>query len=255
MNNTIQNLGSVRRHRMMIRPPLQRFAAIVLLLASASLGRGAENLEGRWEGSVQIPGNEMAVVVDLARNDKGAWVGSIILPGMDVKGAPLDGVMIKDSEASFAIKAARGLEATFKGRLQADGRLTGDFVQGGNTAPFVLRRTTAPQVETPPHSSPVSKEFEGAWQGGYELFGYPRKVTVTLTNHGAEGASAQFVVVGKKTTNLPIDLVTEENDFITMDSHATGISYEGRLDRKATEIKGTLLQGPVEIPLVLRRAK
>jgi hypothetical protein len=64
-----------------------------------------------------------------------------------------------------------------------------------------------------------------------------------------------FVIVGKKTTNLSVDLVTQEGNSLTIDSHDAGISYEGRFNKEASEIKGTFIQGAIELPLVLRRGK
>jgi hypothetical protein len=49
--------------------------------------------------------------------------------GLEVKGALLKEIAVKDSGASFTIKTARGLEATLKGNLNADGTLAGDFVE------------------------------------------------------------------------------------------------------------------------------
>jgi hypothetical protein len=50
---------------------------------------------------------------------------------------------------------------------------------------------------------------------------------------------------------LPVDHVAQEGEFITIDSHETGLSFEGRA-RKG-EIQGTILQGPIEVPVTLRR--
>ncbi len=179
----------------------------------------------------------------------------LIIPGLNLKGAHLTEIAVKDSSASFAIKTARGLQATFKGNLNADGTLAGDFVEAGNTAPFVLKKTGPPQVEVLPRSTAISKELEGEWKGEYDLFGSPRKVTIKLVNRGAEGAAAEFVIIGKNTKNLPVDLVTQEGDLLTIDSHESGISYEGRFEKAASEIKGTFIQAGIELPLVLRRAK
>ena len=143
----------------------------------------------------------------------------------------------------------------FSGHFSGNGALTGDFIQAGNRAPFTLEKTGPPQVELPPRSTSIAKELEGAWKGEYELFGYPRHVTIKLANHGADGATAEFVVVGKKTNNLPVDLVTQEGGLLTIDSHEMGISYEGRFQNDSGEIHGTFVQGPLELPLVLRRAK
>jgi len=238
-----------------MKQSIPAFAATAFLLASVTVCRPEESASGRWEGALQIPGRELTLIVDLAQDGQGSWIGSIIIPGLDVKGALLTEIAVKGSGASFAIKTARGLEATLKGNLNPDGTLAGDFVEAGNTAPFVLKKTGPPQVEAPPRSTAIRKELEGEWKGEYELFGSQRHVSVKLVNRATDGAAAEFVVVGKKTTKLPVDLVTQDGDSLTIDSHETGISYEGRFNKDANEIKGIFIQAGIELPLVLQRAK
>lgn len=239
---------------------LTRLIATALLFASALFCKAAEAVAGRWEGLIQIPERDLKVIVDLAQDGGGTWLGSIIAPGLSIKGAALSEISVKDSDVAFAIKTALGGpqvgQAKFKGRLDAKGgALSGDFTQAGNTAPFVLQKAGPAQVEPPATSTAVAKEFEGEWKGQYELFGYPRNVTLKLTNRAAGGATADFVIVGKKTNNVPVDLVTQEGDFLRIESREFGINYEGRFAKDAGEIKGTFEQGAVELPLVLRRAQ
>jgi hypothetical protein len=236
---------------------LRLLAAI--FFASAVLCQAAESGAGRWEGSVQIPGGALQLIVDLSEESGKGWIGSIIVPGFGVKGAPLADIAVRDSELAFAIKGTLGGErvgqAKFKAHLTADGHLAGDFMQGGNTAPFVLEKTGPPQVELPPRSTAVSKELEGEWKGDYELNGYARHVTMKFANRGADGAGVEFVIVGKKTNNVPVSLVTQESDFLTIKSNEFGITYEGRFRKEADEINGSVTQGPFELPLVMRRAQ
>ena len=117
----------------------------------------------------------------------------------------------------------------------------------------MLKKTGPAQVELPRKSTAISKDLEGEWKGDYEMNGYPRHVTLTLSNRARSGqGAAQLVVVGKRTTNAPVDLVTDEDGFLTIESHEIGITYEGRLQKEAGEIKGTFTLGPFELPLVLR---
>ena len=231
--------------------------AFILLFASALVSRADENAAGRWEGTVQIPSRELVVIVDLATGsgDSGGWQGSITIPGLGLKGAPLSDIAVKASDIAFSIKSALADQGTgpakFEAHFVADGKLAGNFEQAGNSAPFALEKTGPPQVEPPPHSTAIAKEIEGEWKGGYELFGYPRKVTIKLQNRGAEGASAEFVIVGRKENKLPVDRVVQEGEFLTVDSHETGLSFEGRASKG--EIQGTILQGSLEIPVTLRR--
>ena len=232
--------------------------AFILLLASALVSRADENAAGRWEGTVKIPSRELVLVVDLAAGsgDSGGWQGSITVPELGIKGAPLTDIGVKSNTVVFSIKSAladqRAGPAKFNGRFVGDKKLAGNFEQAGNSAPFALEKTGPPQVEPPPRSTAIAKEIEGEWKGGYELFGYPRKVTIKLQNRGAEGATAEFVIVGRKENKLPVDHVVQEGEFLTIDSHETGLSFEGRTCKG--EIQGTILQGPLEIPVTLRRS-
>jgi len=229
-----------------------------IFFASAVLCQAAESASGRWEGEAQIPGNELKLILDLSDEGGKGWIGSIIVPGLGVKGAQLADLHVRSSDLAFAIKGALGNEragqAEIRAHLTADGHLAGDFRQGGNTAPFVLEKTGPAQVELPPRSTPVSKELEGEWKGEYELNGYARQVTMKFANPGAEAAGLEFVIVGKKTNNVPVSLLTQEGDFLTIKSAEFGITYEGLLRKESGEIKGTIVQGPFEQALVMRRA-
>ena len=228
---------------------LQRLLAIVVLAAALPC-RGEETISGRWEGTAHIPEDDLNVIVDLDQ-DNGAWVGSIIIPGLDVKGVPLTDIAVKASDVSFSVKGTLGIQ--LKLQLDGNGKLTGSFEQAGNRALTTLQKTEQPQVEYPPRNTPVAKELEGEWKGDYQMFGYARHVSIKFKNRGADGAAAEFVIIGRRTNNLPVDLVTQEGDLVSVDSHNTGISFEGRL--REGKLSGAVRQGAIETPLVLERAK
>ncbi len=131
--------------------------------------------------------------------------------------------------------------------------MAGEMTQAGNAAKFSLERIGAAQVELPPRSTPVRRDIEDQWSGDFELGGYPRHVTITLENHADAGATAKFVVVGKKTTSLPVDLVVQEGNFLRLESQENRVTFEGRFVSERGEISGTIALGSLELPLVLRR--
>jgi hypothetical protein len=230
---------------------------LVLLLASAALPGWAADPSGRWTGTVKIPGREMPIVVDLAKDKAGAWSGSMIMPGFDVKGAPLGNLKITGDDIAFDAGDAMGAEpygpAKFTARADAKGAMTGELTQGGNKAPFMLKRSGPAQVEFAARSTAVSREAEGRWVGEYEMGGYPRHVTVDIANRPDAPASVDFVVVGKATTKLLIDFVSEEEGLLRIQCSTYRINFEGRLDSRKEKIVGTFENGPFELPLVLRR--
>jgi hypothetical protein len=243
-----------RRHGSLIFTIVALLCFAFQLVGTTTLAaEAATALEGRWSGKIQIPGQELVLVIDLAHGAN--WNGSATLPRLNMKGAPLTEINVQGIDVSFGIQAMTGpgVEAPkIKARL-SDEKLVGDFLQGGNTARFILEKIGAPQVEEPSRSTPVASEFEGDWKGDYELFAYPRKVTLKLQNHASQPASADFVIVGRKLNNVPVDRIAQQGNFVTIESSAFGLTYEGRFENG--EIHGTLFQGPIEIALVLRRPK
>jgi len=222
----------------------------ILVVAAASPCRAEDVISGRWEGTARIPDDELNIIVDLAEQN-GAWVGSIIIPGLGVKGTPLTDIKVQTPDVTFAVKGPLGIQMNLR-LLDANNKLAGNFEQAGNHAPATLQKTGPPQVEYPPRSTLVAKELEGEWKGDYEMLGYTRRVSIKFANH-PDGATADFVVVGRKHNVLPVDLVAQEGDLVTVDSLEMGFSFEGRLrDGKLT---GAIRQAAIETPLVLVRAK
>lgn len=218
-------------------------------------GVAAGDVAGRWEGTVTIADREVPVAFDLEPSAGGGWVGSAVLSGLGVKGAALSSIVVAPPGVSFALaQGEQGVSATVEARVEAPGRLAGTLSHAGRTSPLVLRRTGDPQVDRPLAGTPVAAAAVGEWQGEYELFGYPRKVTLKLANE-AKTARASFVIVGKKNNDLPVDLVRQEGDTLFVVSTASGIRFEGRLAPAGDTIAGSVLQGPLEIPLTLRRAQ
>jgi hypothetical protein len=232
------------------------FLALLSCLPAMALAAG-QAPEGRWEGQIRIPGKELQAVVDLAPSG-GAWIGSITMPGLDIKGAPLANITATASEVRFEIAAVLDTPgygpARFKGHIDAGDAMSGEMAQGGNTAAFSLRRVGAAQVDAAQRSTPVGAALADKWIGEFELGGYPRHVTLTLENHDQAAATATLVVVGKQTTNVPVDVVVEDGRFLRIESQANRVTFEGRFVEGSDEINGTFELGPFELPLVLHRA-
>ncbi len=233
----------------------------IALLACLPLlaGGAAPPLEGRWEGRILIPDNELPVVVDLALGPAGSWTGSIVIPGLGIKGVALSNLMVTGTGVSFdlgnVLRSPTLGPAGFSAQLRAGDTMAGEMRQAGNIAKFAARKTGPAQVESPPQSTPVRRDLEDRWLGEFELGGYPRHVTITLENHADAGATAKLVIVGKMTNDLPVDLVIQQGDMLRLESQATQITFEGRVVVAADEIRGTIELGSIERPLVLRRAR
>jgi len=89
-----------------MEPPLKSIALPLSAALLMSAARAAPDPSGRWEGTAEIPGAPLPLVVDLSRAPAGALQGSVILPGRGVKGAPLQAVESDDAGLSFGLATA-----------------------------------------------------------------------------------------------------------------------------------------------------
>jgi hypothetical protein len=237
---------------------MRRAIAACILCVPALACAAGPTLDGRWAGRIEIPGKELPVVVDLARSPAGVWTGSIIIPGLGIKGAPLSNIVATLTDVAFdtgnLLAAPTYGPARFKAHLGTGEVMNGEMMQAGNTARISLKKIGPAQVDAPPRSTAVARRLEDRWIGEFELGGYPRHVTITLENHPDAAATAKFVVVGKQTTDLPVDLVLEEDKFVRIESQANRIAFEGRFIEESDEIRGAIDLGSLELPLVLRRS-
>ncbi len=227
---------------------LKKTLAAAAGLAAAALQ--AAPLDGRWEGWARVPGAALPVVLDLQGGQ-----GSVTLPGRGVSGAPLrelrQGDAAVDASLAAAIPAygASAPQPSVALTLRADGRLAGRFRQGGWDAPVELQRTGAAQVTPVPASTAIDPALAGTWRGRYERAGVPREVTLVLV--ATQPATATLVIAGPRRFEVPVDRVAQGPVFLTLESADFGLVVEGRVGRGV--IEGTLQQGPIEVPLVLKR--
>ena len=226
----------------------------LLIISAAGLCQAAEqlpSLTGRWEGAVEIPGSEMRVVVDLEQKDQ-QWAGSLIAPDFGLKGVPLEAIAIKGRDIEFGLKRSLG-DPTFKARLESDGTLKGEYVQGGNKAPFLLKRVAEAQVDLPELSTPVSKNLQGEWKGDFQFITKTVNVILKLPSGGtATTPNGELVFVEYGNASFPIGLWQEEGNKIYFTADSGGMTYEGEVHKNPSEIAGSFRKGSFEVPLTLR---
>jgi len=143
----------------------------ILSWSPVTWAQSQANAAGRWEGSLSLPGREMAMAIELEPDEKGAWSATMDLPDQGFKYFPLMDVAVEGSTVSFAMAAVPGVPV-FKGALSDDGQtLSGSMSQAGQTFPFKLARTAVAKPEAPAASAPKdppTSGFRAAFIGEFE---------------------------------------------------------------------------------------
>ena len=231
------------------------FATPLLLAAligssSALLAQPAASPSGHWEGTLQVPGQELKIEIDLA-STAGKWEGTIAIPAQNLKGFPLSAITVQGDSVSFALNGIPG-SPQFKGTVSKDGRsLSGDFSQGGGTLPFAVVRTGDAKIDPPPKSTPITKDLEGSWEGSLDVNGTILRLLLKLSNRPDGGATGTLISVDQGGAEVPVAAVVQTGSLLKVLVPAIIGTYEG--DLKDGQLTGTWTQGPGTFPLVFKR--
>jgi uncharacterized protein (TIGR03435 family) len=126
---------------------LRRVCVALILLIALAVGLRAQDLTGTWQGTGQLGGRALRIVIKIATEGTGLRA---IFYSIDQNGQPVAGTATVQGEN--VRMAFPGIGATFEGRL-SDGAatLTGAIVQGPNNTPLTLAHVTADAAwEIPP---------------------------------------------------------------------------------------------------------
>jgi len=115
---------------------------IMLALAAGCIDDGSENKEddaavsGKWTGSIDIPNQQLDIIVNLNNDDE--WSGTISIPVQGLENYPLSSVTVDGSDVAFFMEI-QGQQISFDGALKDD-VIEGDFSQYGQSFPFKLTK-------------------------------------------------------------------------------------------------------------------
>ena len=237
----------------MHRLPRVLLGLLLVLFGSverASAGQAPQGPSGHWVGSLEA-GQTIGMEIDLATKNGGAWYGTISIPAQGTRGLPLSDVVVKGTTLSFAIKGAPG-DPGYTGTLSADGKtITGTFSQGGGSLPLTFERKGDAKFEVAQKSTPITKDLVGNWEGTLDVKGTLLRLVLKLAN-GADGATGTIVSLDQGNIEIPIATITQDGSKVKLLITMISGTFEGEL--KGGELTGTWAQGPLNLPLVFKRA-
>jgi hypothetical protein len=100
-----------------------------------------KDLEGSWEGSLDVNGTVLRLVLKLSSQPDGLATGTLVSVDQGSAELPVAAVVQTGSHLKIVIPTIAG---TYEGDLK-DGQLTGTWTQGPGTLPLVFKRPTQPR--------------------------------------------------------------------------------------------------------------
>ena len=246
------------------KPPVLYLCFLLLALdgslqAQQSTPRG----QGRWEGAIEIPGQALGVIVELARSPAGVWAGKINVPVQGLSDFLLSNVKVDEGKAAFSMEGLPGAPR-FTGKLTKDGRqLYGTFSQGGARFPFKLERTgdvdparvAAPKPPPPPIQGVPGKGLAGIWFGRLEVAQISLRLLFRIDRDQEGGFSGTLDSLDQGAMGLTLSRIRLKDNSVRLNLDRPPASFEGTISPDGSEIVGHWKQGGQSTPLTIKRQK
>ena len=226
-------------------------SAVFTVPAPALFAQTAIDPSGHWVGTVQIPGREVTVEIDLRRTDRGVFSGTLNTPAENIRGVPLQTVAIDGTSIRFHSRRDQPFAAT----LSTDGKaMFGEYTISGYSLPFSMNRTGDAEVIDVPPSPAIAKRLEGTWNGTLAVGQRALRLTLTLSNRADGTAMGRMVSLDEGGLELPVT-IAQDAVTVTITAGITGSEFSGVLNADGTELAGTLTQRGFSAPLTFRAAR
>jgi uncharacterized protein len=95
-------------------------------------------------------------------------------------------------------------------------------------------------------------DLKGNWLAVIDLNGIKMRLVVKVSKT-ADVFTAKFDSIDQGVSDLAIETITQQEKVVRFEAKKYGISYEGMLNEKGDEIKGTFKQGGSALPLIFKR--
>ncbi len=110
--------------------------------AESSSIQASRGVEGNWEGTLDINGVKLRLILKVAKGSDGALTAKMDSPDQGAGDIPVSSVVQKDDSVNFELKIIQG---AYDGKLNKDdSEMTGEWKQGALSLPLTFKRTTKP---------------------------------------------------------------------------------------------------------------
>jgi hypothetical protein len=213
----------------------------------------AQNHNGYWTGTIELPNNtSLVIAVDLIYKEHN-WTGTIDIPAQGLRDFTLSEFEIIDQRIQFEMSGIPG-EPSFNGNLGDSGEsIKGTFHQAGQSFPFSLQRAPRDSdEEVGPIKGIPGKGAEGKWKSTLEVGPTNLRLilNVSKTKDGKLKAILDSVDQGVK---IPIDTIALKEKKVDFKIDSIRAAFVGILNEDGSAVKGNWQQSGQQFPLTFFR--
>jgi uncharacterized protein len=98
-----------------------------------------------------------------------------------------------------------------------------------------------------------NQSIEGAWEGTLDFGGVKLRLVLKVSKSDDGSLTAKADSPDQGATDLPVDTISLSDGSVRFEMKRLMASYEGKLNKEASEISGEFKQGGMSVPLILKQ--
>lgn len=135
MSNTLRTFRTLRITALL---GLLSIVASLALVAGAAEPPTAADYVGRWQGKLEVSGQQLRIVFDVNESEKGGLEATMDSPDQGATGIPIATTAVEDGALRLEVQV---INATYAGQLGDEGKsIAGEWRQSGYTFPLTVER-------------------------------------------------------------------------------------------------------------------
>jgi len=199
----------------------------------------ASRIAGDWQGTLQVGGQQLHLVLHITQASDGALKASVDSVDQGANGIAINEISFQGGDLSFSSAEVHG---SYKGKLNVtSAQVEGTWTQG---QPLPLNFKRAVQAS----------DIDGSWLGTLEAGGQKLRVLFQITNT-PEGLHASLNSLDQGSGAIAVSSIAHDGAKLTIEVKSINGAFSGTLNHELTTIEGTWTQGGASLPLVLKKAK
>ena len=131
-------------------------------------------------------------------------------------------------------------------------QMTGSFAAFAGTVPFAVTRTGEARFAAPLINTAISKTLEGTWTARLAAGADSTTFRMTLANQ-PDGTA-----IGRMADDHGVEVplkFAQDGARVTIEIPSAHGTFAGTLNAEGTEVSGTYVEGPVNVPVTFNRVR
>ncbi len=223
---------------------------ILLALSGATITTAADpkDVVGDWEGELDVSVVKLTLIFHVTKTDDGDLNATMDSPDQGAYGLKVDSVILNGDELTFTMKDLLG---SYEGTVGEEATsIIGTWTQAGKEHPLSLTRVKPGDLPKPPT---VPKELAGIWEGTLSFNNNDLRIVVRTVTEKDKPLRAVLDSPDQGVNGIPITALELKDGTLTFKVKSIGGSFEGTANEDGSAYEGNWKQGPVSLPLTLKK--